>query len=202
MSMLHPQLSPFLQTYRKLVFTLTAVLVTFCMFSNTNKALFIQEGSQVTGLEYFNITASLGIIYVKEKTIFHFDNNTTAKVVYFSTTPILQKGERLLYTMGSIGGGGTKQPTQIISTIAPRGKFPFQRGFFLNLNNCFASLTTPIFKKNKPTCFILKYAYPTKGGLPYANLYSKGIAANYHYCTPHHKIALHRSYYSLPPPSA
>jgi hypothetical protein len=106
MSMLYQQISHLFQTYRKLGFTLTAVLVTFAMFSKDSDALFITEDLQVTGLDNVFITPPTPfiseIIYVKKNVVFYASENAIiAKVVYFTTNSTLQEGERLLFTIDS-----------------------------------------------------------------------------------------------------
>jgi hypothetical protein len=207
MSMLHPQPNPFFQTYRKLVFTLTAMLVTFAMFSKDSDVLFITKGLQVTGLDHVFITpptqAISGIIYVKKNVVFYAAENTiTAKVVYFSTTPSLQKGERLLSTIGSKKVKAKKQPTLVNKLLAPFGNLPFQGTVFSDTCNCIATPTTSTHKINKPTFYFQKQTYPKAEDFVYANVDSKGISPVYQYFTPHHKIVLLSSYCSLPPPTA
>ena len=207
MSILHPQIRHLFQTYRKLGFTLTAMLVTLAMFSKDSDVLFITEGQQVTGLDHVFITpptpAISGIIYVKKNVVFYAAENTmTAKVVYFSTTPSLQEGERLLSTIGSKKVKAKKQPTLVNKLLAPLGKLPFQGAVFFYTYNCTPTPTTSTHKINKPTFYFQKYTYPKTEDFVYANVDSKGISPVYQYCTPHHKIALLSSYYSLPPPLA
>lgn len=197
----------FLQIYKKSCLSLLVVLTSFCMFSNTNTALFIQQCSQVNGLGHLDSTVYLvpfqGSIYVKETAVFHSSEKTTiAKLVNLSTTPSLQQGERLLSIISSKKGSATKQCTQVTYTIAPHSKFPFQRGAFSKPNNCSTTSTTPTLKISKLTFFGINYAYPAKADLAYANPNSKGMLDTHHYCLPHHKIDVLSSYCSLPPPTA
>lgn len=207
MSILYPQLNPFFQTYRKLVFTLIAVLVTNAMFSKDSDSLFISDGLQVTGLDNVFITpptlAFSGIIYVKKNVVFYAAENTmTAKVAYLSTTPTLQEGEILLFTIGSKKVKVKKQPTIVSKLLPPFGNLPLQGAVFSNIYNRKATPTTSTYKISKPTFYFQKYTYAKAEDFVYATLVTKGVSLVYQYCTPHHKIALLSSYYSLPPPSA
>jgi len=77
--MLHPQIRHLFQTYRKLGFTLTAMLVTLAMFSKDSDVLFITEGQQVTGLDHVFITpllrlfqglfTSKNVVFMQPKTL-------------------------------------------------------------------------------------------------------------------------------------
>jgi hypothetical protein len=205
--MLPSQISDLFQTYRKLCFTLIAVLVTFGTSSKDSDALFISDGLQVTGLDHVSITpptpAISGIIYVEQNVVFYAAESTiTAKVVYFWTTSTLQKGERLLSTIGSKKIKAKKQPTLVNKLLAPFGNLPFQGAVFSNTYNCIAAATTSILQISKPTFYFQTYTYPTAGDFIYANVDSKSKSPAYYYCTPHHKIAVLSSYYSLPPPLA
>ncbi|AFU69254.1 hypothetical protein P700755_002493 [Psychroflexus torquis ATCC 700755] len=195
----------YFQIYKKSCITLLAVLATLCMFSKDHESLFIQEDSQITGLDRIHsspyLAFSQGIIYVKDNAVFYSsEKTTTAKVVYFSGIKTPPKKKKQPNTSNHSELSAKKQSTQFIYTIAPQGKFPLQGGVFSNYNYCIATATTNIFKKNKPSSFTTKYTYPTKGDLVYAVICSKGISHTYPYGTPHHKIAVLRSYYSLPPP--
>jgi len=207
MSMLHPQLSPFLQTYRKLVFTLTAMLVTFAMFSKDSDALFMTDHLKVTGLDNVFITpptpAFSWIIYVKKNVVFYAGKKTmTSNVVYFSTTPTLQEGEILLFTIGSKKVKVKEQPPLVNQLVAALGNFPLQGAVFFYTYNRMATPTTSTYKIGKPSFYFQKYTYAKAEDFVYATLVTKGVSLVYPYCTPHHKIALLNSYYSLPPPPA
>jgi hypothetical protein len=205
MSMLYQQISHLFQTYRKLGFTLTAVLVTFAMFSKDSDALFITEDLQVTGLDNVFITPPTPfiseIIYVKKNVVFYASENAIiAKVVYFTTNSTLQEGERLLFTIDSKKVKVKKQPTLVNNLLAPLGNLPFQGAVFSNTYNCMATSTTSTHKISKPTFYFQTYTYPKAEDFVYAYENIKGVSLGYPYCTPHHKIALLSSYYSLPPP--
>lgn len=193
------------QIHKKLCITLLAVLASLCMFSKDHESLFIQEGSQITGLDRLHsspyLAISQGIIYVKDNAVFYSSEKiTTAKVVYFSGIKTPPKKKKQPNTSNHSELSAKKQPTQVIYTIAPQGKFPLQGGAFSNYKYCIATATTNILKINKPSSLTTKYTYPSKEDLVYAVICSKGISHTYPYGTPHYKIGVLRSYYSLPPP--
>ncbi|PKG43976.1 hypothetical protein [Psychroflexus sp. MES1-P1E] len=198
-------MNDYFQTHKKSCITLSAMLLVFCTFSKDYESIFIQEDSQITGLDRIHsspyLALSQGIIYVKDNAVFYSsEKKTTAKVICFLGAKTPSKKKKQLDTSNPLELSAKKHPTQVIYTIAPQGKFPLQGGAFSNYNNCIATATTNILKINKPSSSISKYTYPTKGDLVYAVVCSKEISDTYFYVNPPFKIAVLSCYYSLPPP--
>jgi hypothetical protein len=207
MSSLYPQISSLYRTYRKLGFTLAAVLVTFAIFSKDSNASFITDGLEVTGLDHVFIApptqAISGIIYVKKNVLFYVAKNTvTTKVVYSSATPKLQDGERLFSAIGSKKVKVKKQSALVNKLLASFNNLPSQGAVFSNTYNCMATPATKTHKTKTLTSYLQKHTYLKIQYLIYASVNTQGISPVYQYCAPHHKIALLSSYYSLPPPLA
>jgi hypothetical protein len=183
------------------------VLVTFTIFLKDRRVLFITDGLEVTGLDHVFIApptqAISRIIYVKKNVLFYVAENTvTTKVMYSSATPKLQDGERLFSAISSKKVKVKKQPALVNKLLAPFNDFPFQGAVFSNTYNCMATPATKTHKTRKPTSYLQKHTYPKIQYLVYASVNTQSISPVYQYYTPHHKIALLSSYYSLPPPLA
>jgi hypothetical protein len=201
-------MSIYLNISKKISCTLTALLVTFCVFSNPldkidqDASFFIQDGTKSINLQTIYHTPlevpALGVIYVTGKTVFHAGRITTVRVVYLYSTKTLVEQETWLTGRTIIKTQEVKN--RVHKAVPWDNHIPFRRVTSIFYHPAMGtSITNPAPSKKT----ILAYKKHTSHKLlPVHRAYNyyKGISSTYNYNTGHNNTPALSSYSSLPPP--